>query len=149
MRDLAPHKCSPSFVALLHTGSPAGSVGNGSGKDSSIVFITPASPSPRQNATRGLALSHTVFSTWSQALRAGAGTGTSQTMPTIGSNTSSKRRSCLADCIRMLNSPGVIESATGSTRVVNSVTIAQLSKLGLSNLDKAPERSRGRFPVPK
>ena len=116
MRDLGPHKCSASLVALLHTGSPAGSVGKGSGKDSSIVLMTPTSPSPRQNATRGLAFNHTELSTWSQALRAVSGTAVSLTTPTVGTNTSRNNKNLRAECIGLLRGPcAVPRSATGNT----------------------------------
>ena len=98
MRDLGPHKCFPSSVALLHTGSSAGSVGSGLGNESSIVFKTPVSFSPRQKATRGLAVSHAESTTLSHISRTApvAGIGRPGAAVTVATPTNSSKKRCRA-----------------------------------------------------
>jgi hypothetical protein len=98
MRDLGPHKCFPSSVALLHTGSSAGSVGSGSGNESNIVFKTPASFSPRQKAMRGLAVSQAESTILSHISRTApvAGIGRSGAAVTVATPTNSSKKRCRA-----------------------------------------------------
>lgn len=98
MRDLGPHKCFPSSVTLLHTGSSAGSVGSGSGNESSIVFKTLASFSPRQKAIRGLAVSHAELTTLSHISRTApvAGVGRSEAAVAVAMLTTSNQKCCRA-----------------------------------------------------